>query len=76
MRNSSTTWRPSRWRRSSISSRRNGTACLESWTLRAVLQADAVPGLRDVGEQRVVAGILPVMGIEAPERPDARVGPS
>ena len=36
---------------------------------RAVLQADDVAGLRDVGQQRIVARILPMMRIEAPEGP-------
>ena len=38
----------------------------------AVLQAEDVPGLGHVGEQRVVARVLPMMGVEAAEGPAHR----
>ena len=38
----------------------------------AVLQAEDVPRLGDVGDQRVVARVLSMMGIEAPEGPAHR----
>jgi hypothetical protein len=36
---------------------------------RTVLPAEDVSGLGDVGQQRVVARVLPMMGIVAPEGP-------
>ena len=42
---------------------------------RPVLDAQDVASLGDVGEQRVVAEVFPMMGIEAPEDPaDLRPG--
>jgi hypothetical protein len=43
---------------------------------RAVLQPEDVAGLRDVGQERVVAGIFPMMRVEAAEGPvDGGPGP-
>ena len=39
---------------------------------RAVLQPEDVAGLGHVGDQRVVARVLPVMGVEPAERPANR----
>src|SRR4030095_14466714 len=36
---------------------------------RAVLDAQDVAGLRDVGEQRIVTAVLPMVGIEGAKRP-------
>ena len=59
-----------------ISSRRKPTAWVESWTLPGRFFSRRMwPGLGEVGQQRIVARVLPMMGIEAAEGPaDRRAG--
>ena len=77
MRNSRATRRPNRPRRSSMMSRRNGHGLLGVVDVaRAVLQPEDVAGLGHVGDQRVVARVFPMMGVEAAEGPaDGGPGP-
>src|SRR5437870_2465683 len=70
MRNSSGTRRPRRQRTPSMSSRRNAADCLESCTLPGrFLTRRMWPVCADVGEQRVVAAVLPMVRIEAAKGP-------